>query len=570
MNNNEKEDEKFENLKEDNDSLNDEKKKENELEDPIYVMTVELEKGKSESIKIYPNSKPDELAFSFCKKYNLDFSSLSYLSTQIKNLIDNLSNGNENNENNNEPIEEVDEENSEIQSKKFASKSNSANLSPGLINTNKKEIEVNPKVNNYYYNLFQRKINNEKGIELNTNENKSYTFNSLFNRFEYKNYFMERFNKNKNNNNENKENKNNIKKFKNKTTNKNINNSIGNVNNESKNNTLSNNINFYKKRENIVSYERFFDEMKNNIINKTNKEKDIIRQDSYNKKVYSDFETENNILNKNKDFISEKKINKTLNYDGDLTIMKNKKNFDLYLNNCNLLDEIYQNKVEDVGIFLNKNHENNNERYLNTIKNSYFKQDNNFKINENDKIFINNKLNQLKGSNSFLNKSKGNNIYSLTNTPNQQNKKLSKSIPKIKNTLNRNKNEDNSYRKNYQNHCKNNNVKNNIDNYKSSNLNKNKKIPNQNDIIYNQNIDESFKKLFKIFDSDKDGSINILSMETKTLPITIFNILNPLIESIKNKNNDITESEFINLGKKIFSNLSFNERRSLLNYINKI
>ena len=123
MNNNEKEDEKFENLKEDNDSLNDEKKKENELEDPIYVMTVELEKGKSESIKIYSNSKPEELAFSFCKKYNLDFSSLSYLSTQIKNLIDNLSNGNENNENNNEPIEEVDEENSEIQSKKFASKS---------------------------------------------------------------------------------------------------------------------------------------------------------------------------------------------------------------------------------------------------------------------------------------------------------------------------------------------------------------------------------------------------------------------------------------------------------------
>ena len=59
-------------------------------------------------------------------------------------------------------------------------------------------------------------------------------------------------------------------------------------------------------------------------------------------------------------------------------------------------------------------------------------------------------------------------------------------------------------------------------------------------------------------------------METKTLPITIFNILNPLIDSIKIKNNDITESEFINLGKKIFSNLSFNERRSLLNYINKI
>ena len=58
-------------LNENESSINEEEKiEENELgEEPIYVMTVELEKGKSESIKIYSNSKPEELAFSFCKKY---------------------------------------------------------------------------------------------------------------------------------------------------------------------------------------------------------------------------------------------------------------------------------------------------------------------------------------------------------------------------------------------------------------------------------------------------------------------------------------------------------------------
>ena len=34
-------------------------------EDPIYVMTVELEKGKSETIKIFQNSKPEFLAYEF-------------------------------------------------------------------------------------------------------------------------------------------------------------------------------------------------------------------------------------------------------------------------------------------------------------------------------------------------------------------------------------------------------------------------------------------------------------------------------------------------------------------------
>jgi hypothetical protein len=65
--------------------------------------------------------------------------------------------------------------------------------------------------------------------------------------------------------------------------------------------------------------------------------------------------------------------------------------------------------------------------------------------------------------------------------------------------------------------------------------------------IYNQNIDDSFKKNYlNIFDSDKDALIIIL--KKKTPQIIIFKILIPLIESIKNKNNDMKES----LGKKYY------------------
>ena len=68
-------------------------------------MTVELEKGKSENIKIYRDSKPDELAFDFCKLHNLDFSSLTYLTTQIKKLFETIQQGTNSIINNNQSNE---------------------------------------------------------------------------------------------------------------------------------------------------------------------------------------------------------------------------------------------------------------------------------------------------------------------------------------------------------------------------------------------------------------------------------------------------------------------------------
>ena len=67
----------------------------------IYVMTVELEKGKNVSLKILPDSNPEELAYNFCNTYNLDYNSLNYLRSQINQLLENLPNNNNINNNSN-------------------------------------------------------------------------------------------------------------------------------------------------------------------------------------------------------------------------------------------------------------------------------------------------------------------------------------------------------------------------------------------------------------------------------------------------------------------------------------
>ena len=56
--------------------------------EPIYVMTLAVEEGKSEKIEIFSNSDPSELAYNFCSKYNLDYNTLDYLKEQITNLLE--------------------------------------------------------------------------------------------------------------------------------------------------------------------------------------------------------------------------------------------------------------------------------------------------------------------------------------------------------------------------------------------------------------------------------------------------------------------------------------------------
>ena len=59
----------------------------NAIKKPIYVMSIELEEGVKQDLKIYSDSKPNEIAYEFCKNNNLDFSSLQFLVNQISNLM---------------------------------------------------------------------------------------------------------------------------------------------------------------------------------------------------------------------------------------------------------------------------------------------------------------------------------------------------------------------------------------------------------------------------------------------------------------------------------------------------
>ena len=68
-------------------------------------MTLELEEEKFEQIKIFSNSDPDQLAYTFCKEHNLDFSAMEYLKEKIDNLIQKYKNKNDDSQ-----IEEVESE----------------------------------------------------------------------------------------------------------------------------------------------------------------------------------------------------------------------------------------------------------------------------------------------------------------------------------------------------------------------------------------------------------------------------------------------------------------------------
>ena len=66
--------------------------KENSEEDIyFYIMTLQTE-GQRHQIKIFENSNASELAFNFCKTYNLDFQTMKYLKKCIKQIILNFNN----------------------------------------------------------------------------------------------------------------------------------------------------------------------------------------------------------------------------------------------------------------------------------------------------------------------------------------------------------------------------------------------------------------------------------------------------------------------------------------------
>jgi len=63
---------------------------------PIYILTVELEEGRSEFIHIYSDSVPNKLAYDFCSTNKLEFNALNYLTQEIGKLIEQYGSGSNN------------------------------------------------------------------------------------------------------------------------------------------------------------------------------------------------------------------------------------------------------------------------------------------------------------------------------------------------------------------------------------------------------------------------------------------------------------------------------------------
>ena len=76
-----------------NNNQSDKKSKDTTSEDDIYfyIMTLQAD-GERHQIKIFKNSNASELAFNFCKTYNMDFQTMKYLKKCIKKIILNFDN----------------------------------------------------------------------------------------------------------------------------------------------------------------------------------------------------------------------------------------------------------------------------------------------------------------------------------------------------------------------------------------------------------------------------------------------------------------------------------------------
>ena len=159
--------------KDNNDIINTDNKNTETNDEPIYVMTLALEQGKSEKIEIFANSDPSELAYNFCSKNNLDFNALDYLREQITNLLENYTK-NENEEDNDN---EENNDNKEI-NEGFSDNNNNDNDKEENIDINIPEIEEIQEdlefnsTGNYKENTQNKKIKeNDNNIELDIDKN---------------------------------------------------------------------------------------------------------------------------------------------------------------------------------------------------------------------------------------------------------------------------------------------------------------------------------------------------------------------------------------------------------------
>jgi len=543
------------------------------IEEPIYVMTLALEQGKSEKIEIFVNSDPAKLAYDFCSKNNLDYNALDYLKEQITNLLESYAkNENEDyyNENRNEDInipeiEEVKEEFNitenykmeEINIEDYKNKNQnktSNNIkyrnkildkeNEDIMNKNRINFEIKDEVNieennnnaEYYPENIDKKIKSEVNEKL--YEKKLQEVNSnLINNSKKRNYKINEdiiIGIGDNNNDSNKSYKlKDSEKKKNEIEKINYYNNITKENKKNSEQILTNYLNQDTKtntHNNIIQNEE--EEEKNNIY--------VPKNDSYIYHNIKNFERKNNIV----------KINKN----------KSKEN----IFNIDKINFRENNKNRSIGK-IKKIKEEYDKRYsFKPVINDNYKTDLSF----NERLILFNNITKIKREE--LKK----NLSDLKDEESGQYffkpKLISKQLSSMKNKKEDNNKNMDIFNKNYLYWEKYNLNKQNLYNK----LYQNKGHPQfyskiESDKIINESYRKAFINLFNILDSDEDNLITSVSINLHNIPEKIIKIIEPLLIELKEDNQTLNQDEFIKAMNKLFENISFTKRRELINEYNK-
>ena len=400
--------------KDNNDIINTDNKNTETNDEPIYVMTLALEQGKSEKIEIFANSDPSELAYNFCSKNNLDFNALDYLREQITNLLENYTK-NENEEDNDN---EENNDNKEI-NEGFSDNNNNDNDKEENIDINIPEIEEIQEdlefnsTGNYKENTQNKKIKeNDNNIELDIDKND-----------------------NNNNNNNEKEIELELNDNENKEQNEDINENNNNEMNTEIVEDIDNNLNIVN--ENINNKEEF--EIENNN-QSMNKEEDILsniininnnkrRNYKMNEDIiigYGEYDNKNKLFNDNS--ISNNNINNTNNIIPNL---EHKEEDNILFKNKNITDQILTNNIN------NQETKSNTNTNINIIQNEDDENNINIFPSKNDKLgeqeFLEDKTENIK------NYKKIKMIKPLKNVYNSE-KNINKDMTKLNQNFNKNSN----------------------------------------------------------------------------------------------------------------------------------
>ena len=477
----------------------------NTKKDPIYIMTLELEKGKPEKINIYSDSDPKQIASDFCKEHNLDYNGLDYLKKRIESLLNQKSleqkekmaqsqkneNININKENN--QYYEINSNSKDKNQNNDIKNYNNYNLNSPKENTNSKN-KIGTE-NNYNFNKSSSKKPGHKcKARIQNNEDSDKKFDKIYQEMKYKSYIQKENN------------------------------------------------NFLGTKNKIKNYNEYIDDRKKQL--KLEKEKELFElQRKINKK--------NNI----KLYNNESKTNSSIkNYR-----KKNYFNNNYNNNNCN-----YKYNTKKVDNKITKILKEYEEKYsFHPSINDNFKTDLTFEERQN---IYNNIYKKRKEElrNFYLNSKKDENgdfLFKprLISKPkykyNDEEKKIKCDIFH-KNYLfwkKYNLDKEQLYKKYYSNNK-----------YEPIIFTK-----KQNEKIINETKSRAFNNLFKDLDGDQDNIINGINISIYKIPNNIYKIIEPLLNELKEDNQSLSKEEFIKAMNKLYEDLSSLERRTIINTYSK-